>query len=552
MDLAQWFNHCLYCRKSLVMNRICAIAFLLLCLFGQIRAQPYTGSPVPPRLVVVISVDQMRNDYLERFDAYFGDGGFQRLKRQGIRFSNAKYHYVPTYTGPGHACISTGTFPMYNGIVANDWYERATGKSVYCVEDTSVRTIGSNTTAGMMSPRNLWTSTLGDELKMAYPEAKNTAVAIKDRSAILMSGHHSDGVYWLDPANGHFISSSFYVDALPQWVHAFNQSPKKEFGLNQAWELDKKLQGLKHLDMQEEELPLPAEVDPVFPHNNSATSSELGYQRLKYLPAGNALTIDFVLEMLQQEQLGLDDTPDLLNISFSQPDILGHQFGIRSLEIADTYIKLDRELAKLFGYLDQHIGAEHWVVVLTADHGAAENPLRARANRIPGGVIEEGIKEKLIQGVPEAAPFIEDVLNLNVYLKEGCPVDLKRKLRSAMRAIPGILDVYEFDQLYSMLSLNHGPGMVAKGVHHSRSGDLIGIPKPGYMEGLRLGKGSTHGSPFEYDAHVPLLIYGSMFKPHIHVQEVGVEDIAPTLSQLLGIPAPNGSAGSILPIFKGR
>lgn len=523
-----------------------------ICILGQLVGQNYTGSPVPPRLVVVISVDQMRNDFLERFDAYFGDGGFQRLKRQGIRFANARYHYVPTYTGPGHACISTGTFPMYNGIVANDWYERSLGKSVYCVEDLTVRTVGSTTAAGMMSPKNLWTSTLGDELKMAYPNSKNTAVAIKDRSAILMSGHKSDGTYWLDPANGHFISSSYYIEALPKWVNAFNQSEQKEVGLNQAWELDKKLQGLKHLDLNEEELPLPAEVAPVFPHNNSKSSSELGYQRLKYLPAGNALTVNFAMEMLRQEELGMDDNPDILNISFSQPDILGHQFGIRSLEIADTYIKLDHELAKLFGYLDQHIGSEHWVVVLTADHGAAENPKRANANLIPGGVIESGIKEKLIQALPEASPFIEDVLNLNVYLSANCPVDLKSKIRVAMRSLPGILDVYEFNELHTLLSLNHGPGMVAKGVHHSRSGDLIGIPKPGYMEGLREGKGTTHGSPYVYDAHVPLLIYGSMFKPQIHVHEVGVEDIAPTLSQLLGIPYPNGTVGSILPIFKGK
>jgi len=173
-----------------------SLVFSTFCVFaGQIIGQ----SLVPPRLVVVVSVDQMRNDYLERFAPYFGEGGFERIKRQGIRFNNARYHYVPTYTGPGHACISTGTFPMYHGIVANDWFDRTQQKSLYCVEDPLSKSIGSSSNVGQMSPRNLWATTVGDELKLANPSSKNVAVAIKDRSAILMAGHHADGVYWLDP-----------------------------------------------------------------------------------------------------------------------------------------------------------------------------------------------------------------------------------------------------------------------------------------------------------------------------------------------------------------
>jgi predicted AlkP superfamily pyrophosphatase or phosphodiesterase len=534
------------------MNRLTTLFFLLFLLVGKPSAQVYTGSPVPPRLVVVISVDQMRNDYLERFGSYFGEGGFDRLKRQGIRFNNAKYHYVPTYTGPGHACISTGSFPMYHGIVANDWFNRKEQKSVYCVADPFAKTVGSNSTAGQMSPRNLWATTLGDELKLAYSESKNVAVAIKDRSAILMAGHYSDGVYWLDPANGHFISSSFYTMSLPDWVEKFNQSNQKDKELNRAWELDKKLIPFSHLDNRSEEASLPGEESPVFPHNNPKSSSQLGYQRLKYLPAGNTLTIDFALEMIRQEKLGLDDNPDLLNISFSQPDILGHQFGIRSLEVADTYIKLDQNIAKLFGYLDQNIGAEHWVVVLTSDHGAAENPKHAQSLKIPGGVISEQFKEELEHKVPGSSAYIEAVQNLNVYLSPDCPSDFQQKIREAMRELDGILDVYSLDNLYPLLTLNHGPGMLAKGLNPERSGNLIGLTKPGFMEGLGAAKGTTHGSAYAYDTHVPLLFYGSIFKPHFHYQEVGVEDIAPTLSQLLGIPAPNASVGAVLPIFKGK
>jgi predicted AlkP superfamily pyrophosphatase or phosphodiesterase len=519
---------------------------------SPIMAQVYTGSPVPPRLVVVISVDQMRNDYLERFGPYFSEGGFDRLKRQGVRFSNARYHYVPTFTGPGHACISTGSFPMYHGIVANDWFNRKDQKSVYCVADPSAKTVGSNSTAGEMSPHHLWATTLGDELKLAYPASKNVAVAIKDRSAILMAGHYTDGVYWLDPSNGYFISSSFYTKTLPDWVLKFNQSNQKDKEINRAWELDKKLNPLSHLDNQPEESPLPGEESPVFPHNDPKTSSKLGYQRLKYLPAGNTLTIEFALEMIRQESLGMDNNPDLLNISFSQPDILGHQFGIRSLEVADTYIKLDQNLAKLFGYLDQNVGAEHWVVVLTSDHGAAENPGRALSHKIPGGVISEQWKAELEHKVPGSSAYIQAVQNLNVYLSPDCPFDFENKIREAMRETSGLLDVYSIGELYPLLAVNHGPGMLAKGLHHERSGNLIGLSKPGFMEGLSGTKGTTHGSAYSYDTQVPLLFYGTLFKPHFYYQEVGVEDIAPTLSQLLGIPAPNASVGAVLPIFKGR
>ena len=528
--------------------------FFLICLSlaGLVDAQTNTGSLVPPRLVVVISVDQMRNDYLERFGSYFGEGGFNRLKRQGIRFSNARYHYVPTYTGPGHACISTGSFPMYNGIVANDWFDRAQQKSVYCVEDPSAKTVGSTGNAGQMSPQYLWATTLGDELKLAFPDAKNIAVAIKDRSAILMAGHHANGVYWLDPLNGNFISSTFYTQALPSWVSAFNQSAAKDKEINQPWDLDKKLQDLSHLDNQPDEAAFPGETEPVFPHNDPKKSGKYGYQRLKHLPAGNTLTVDFAVETIEQENLGLDDTPDLLNISFSQPDIMGHQFGIRSLEVADTYIKLDQNLAKLFGYLDQKVGSEHYVVVLTADHGAAENPKFAKAQKIPGGVITDDIKTKLEHSVPGSSAYIQAVQNLNVYLSPDCPADFQERIRQAMRSIPGILDVYSFSELFPLLTLSHGPGMLAKGLHHNRSGNLIGLSMPGYMEGLSGEKGTTHGSPYSYDAQVPLLFLGSVFKPHCHYQEVGVEDIAPTLSQLLGIPSPNASVGAVLPIFRGR
>jgi len=524
----------------------------LLVLVGRINGQNYLGSPVPPRLMVVISIDQMRNDYLERFEPFFGNGGFERIKRQGVRFTNARYHYVPTYTGPGHACISTGTFPMYHGIVANDWFDRTRQKSMYCVEDSLSKSVGSSSGVGEMSPRNLWATTVGDELKLAYPGSKNTAVAIKDRSAILMAGHYADGVYWLDPSTGHFITSSFYSTNLPEWVTKFNQGKAKDKEINQAWELDKNLMHLVHLDNREEEASFPGEKGPIFPHNEPKNGSKLGYQRLKFLPAGNTLTIDFVLEMIQQENLGADDIPDLLNISFSQPDILGHQFGIRSLEVADTYIKLDQNLSKLFGYLDQNIGSEHWMLVLTADHGAAENPKLAESLNIPGGVITDQIKAELEHEVPGSSAYIQAVQNLNVYLSPDCPADFQHRIRQAMRKIPGMLDVYSADELIPLLTLSHGPGMLAKGLNHSRSGNLIGLPMPGYMEGLSQEKGTTHGSPYSYDAQVPLLFFGSVFKPYWHYQEVGVEDIAPTLSQVLGIPSPNASVGSVLPIFNQR
>ena len=363
--------------------------FLVTTLSMPIQAQNKSKSiPQRPALVVGIVVDQMRYDYLNKYSNRYSEGGFKRLMREGLNCQDNHYNYAPTVTAAGHASVYTGSLPAIHGIVGNEWTDPKTGKKVYCTEDSTVKTVGTTGNTGWMSPKNLWTSTITDQLKIAQNfKSKTIAVAIKDRGAILPGGHLADGSYWYDSKEGRFISSTFYFNDLPQWVKDFNaQDLAKKYvaqGWNTLYPIETYTQS--YLDDNPFEGKLPGEKTPTFPHDLKGGNP---LEVLRSTPYGNTLTKDFALKAIEAEKLGQNGHTDFLAISFSSPDYIGHAFGPQSVEVEDNYLRLDREIAEILSTLDKKFGKENVLVFLTADHAVAEVPAFLTSKKMPGGVFD--------------------------------------------------------------------------------------------------------------------------------------------------------------------
>ncbi len=530
------------------------IFLIFLGLAGTLKAQ------LPPKLVVYISVDQMRADYLFRFRKLFTTTGLLRMESLGRVYRNHHYSYVPTYTGPGHATLSTGTWPYYHGIVANDWFDREVRRKVYCVEDASAQPVGTSHKNGQMSPVWLRSSTLGDELKLAYPEAKSVAIALKDRAAILMAGHSADGVYWFDESTGRFVSSTFYTQSLPAWLEQFNGKKRAETLLQDDWTLSIPEAMLQDFGPDESpyEMPFKGHEKVTFPYPLKKIAKEKGLGLIKSVPGGNTITFEMAQAAIEGEGLGQDYQPDLLHLSFSATDYCGHQFGPRSLELADMYRRFDEEMTLFLNYLDQTVGKDEYVVVLSADHGVADNPHAMEAQHIPAGVIPPNFEKELMEwchreGAPGAVLAFE---NLQIYFDypalEAAAVPLpafRLKLEQWLHKQAWVQDLLWADQVDAHLNHPLATGFAARGYGKQRSGDLMLLLAPGYVETTFDGKGATHGSHYAYDTHVPLIVFGKGMDRLEWHGPTRVVDIAPSVASLLQIRAPNASVGKVLPGF---
>ncbi|MES2628883.1 MAG: alkaline phosphatase PafA [Bacteroidota bacterium] len=516
-----------------------------------------------PKLVVGIVVDQMRYDYLYRFSQRYSEGGFKRMMREGFTCHNAHYNYIPTYTAPGHATIYTGTTPDVHGIIANDWYSRAEQKMVYCAEDTTYVTLGSETGAGEMSPSRLLCGTLGDAMKLfSQGQSKVYGVALKDRGSILPAGHNADGAFWYEGGRvGKWISSTYYFPDLPNWVNRYNQSNYPKKLMSQDWNTLYPLTTYSSSgpDNNAFEGKFKGEEKPVFPHeikNLAVFNNE--YDILKYTPFGNTLTTDFAKQLLVNENLGMDEIPDLLAISYSSTDYIGHKFGSNSVEIEDTYLRLDQELASLFSFFDEKVGKGEWVVFLTADHAGTEPPSFLSSKRIPGGYfsgdsLEAAVKD-YVQKTFNATGVIENISNEQIFFNpdslDACQMgeDEIEQISEFIQSFPGIDKVV----LSGELELFYGNDIyekLKKGYHNRLSGDILFTLLPGWAEYSHTG--STHGSGYEYDTHVPILMMGWGVKMGSAYEPVGPEDIAPTLTSILKITWPQAATGKpILSLFR--
>lgn len=507
-----------------------------------------------PKLVIGIVVDQMRYDYLMRYYNKYGNGGFKRLMKEGFSYRDAEFNYVPTYTAPGHTAIYTGTTPSVNGMIANDWFDRALGRMVYCTGDTTVQTVGSSSKAGKMSPRRELVTTVGDALKLSdNGQSKVIGISLKDRASILPAGHSANAAYWFDDKTGNWISSTYYMNDLPEWVKKFNGKKEASMYLSKAWNtllpINEYTESMK--DNNTYEGLFKGEEEPVFPHNLPALMDKNGgYGLIKTTPFGDDITTDFVIEAIKDEQLGKGNATDMLTISYSSTDYIGHMYGTDAIETEDTYLRLDQDLSRLLTFLDTYIGKDNVLIFLTADHGAAINPQQLLDHQIPAGYVDKqqmvsGIKEYLEKKYGDSliSAFVNNQFylnhamlsakHLNIDTVEVQVAALAVQYTGVERAIPACL-LYKTGNDFIMKKIR-------KGYYPGRSGDVIINLLPEYV--IYQKTGTTHGAPYIYDSHVPLIFYGGLVPAGSSSKTINITNIAPTVANLLDIAYPDGCIG---------
>ena len=509
-----------------------------------------------PKLVVGLVIDQMRWDYLYRFNALYGEKGFKRMLKEGFSSENNMIPYVPTYTAVGHTCIYTGSIPAINGIVGNNWFDKNSGKGVYCTDDSTVSTVGNTGKAGKMSPANMWATTITDELRLSNNfKSKVIGIALKDRGSILPAGHSANAAYWYDA--GKWITSTHYMNTLPGWVEQFNKNDLAGKYMSKDWTtlLPMSNYGLSTADDKPYENNIKGEKTVTFPHKLSSIPDSIKYESFRTTPFANTFTFDFAKAAIENEKLGTNTVTDFLAISISSTDYIGHAFGPNSVEVEDMYLRLDKDIADFLQYLDTKLGKGSYTVFVSADHGVAHIPDFLAEHKIPGGNFEDAdIKKEINQmierdfGVKNA---VQSLQNYQVYLditeleKQGKEVmAVKRAIIRLLQAKPFIITAFETDKLAQTTLPEPHKTMFANGYNTRRSGDIQFTLKPGYFDGSK--KGTTHGLWNPYDAHIPCVFFGWGIKPGKTYRETYMTDIAPTLAALLQIQMPNGCVGKVI------
>lgn len=490
---------------------------VFLCSAMQISA--HTRMNERPKLVVGIVVDQMRWDYLPRYYDQFGNDGFKRLVEEGYSCDNCLINYLPTVTAIGHTSVYTGTTPAMHGICGNDFF--IDDKPVYCCGDTTVNTVGSDSNKGEMSPHNLLSTTIGDQLRMHTDfHSKVIGVSYKDRAAILPAGRSANGAYWLDTKNVCFISSTYYMDELPDWAKAYNNELKKN---KKAQELNRKI----------------------------------GFD-----PICGTVTTDMAIAALKGEKLGKGDVTDMLCVSYSQTDVIGHEWGTRGEHTDGAYLQLDKDLARLLKALDEHVGKGNYLLFLTADHGGAHNyqwmidhKLNGGAWRVKEDVLASGLEAYLKEKLGADLSVINGINGYRVFLNHGrikelglAVTQVKEALIDYVRQMPHVQFVMDFEKVNTWSVPDVLRNRALLGYHPHRSGDLLMVLEAGWYELWPSSSkvGTTHGEWNPYDSHIPLLFYGWKVKPGSTSREVHITDIAPTVTQMLHIQQPNACVGEAI------
>ena len=537
------------------------IFFCLLFLFVSLSIYAQQVTTVDrPKLVVGIVVDQMRYDYLTRFYNRYGEEGFKRILKEGFNCENAHFNYIPTQTAVGHASIYTGATGSTHGIIANYWYDKFLKEWVYCVDDFNYEAVGTDEVNEQKSPYRLLTTTVTDELRLAQNmNGKTIAIGLKDRSAVLPGGHTSNGSYWfVGKEEGKFVTSSFYMDELPKWVNDFNKNGLVDGYMKKKWETLYPIKTYTEsiADDNIYEGLFVGEEKPVFPHDlKKLAKDNAHFDLIKSSPFGNTLLIEFAKAAIKNEKLGQGDFTDFLAISFSSPDYIGHQYGVDSKEMQDTYLRLDQDLADLLDYLDKKIGTDNYTLFLTADHAAVPVPAYLKSKKIPAGYFESGALRGYIDELAVAdygtADIIENVSNYQIFLDRKKLKELK--LDAALVADKLAEGLINYDGIHKVVTaktlqeteFNKGIlNYLQNGYNQKLSGDVLMIPDPAttsYGE-----TGSTHGSGYSYDTHVPIMFFGKGIEKGRSRKKVEIIDIAPTLSNLLQIEFPNGSRGRVI------
>ncbi|MFC6194255.1 alkaline phosphatase PafA [Dyadobacter subterraneus] len=509
-----------------------------------------------PKLVVGIVVDQMRYDYLYRFYNKYSEGGLKRLINDGFNCRNNHYHYALTVTAAGHSAVYSGSLPAINGIVGNDWFDTKTGQKVYCTDDRDVATVGSNNvTVGKMSPKNLLTSTVTDQLRIATNfRSKSIGVAIKDRASILPAGHAANGAYWFDSKTGNFVTSTYYMNELPKWVQEYNDKKMPSEYLKRGWKLLLPVEQYTESTPDDEpwEGKLPGVAKPVFPYELAGLAGD-AFGVVTTTPWGNSMTKDMAIAAIKGENLGKGKDTDFLAVSFSSPDRIGHAFGPTSIEQEDDYLKLDLEFADMFNFLDGWVGKGNYTVFLTADHGGADVPAFWKEHKLPAGLldavkVDETVKKSLSDAFGKG-DFVLASENYQWYLdhkllkeKKISIAEAYEVVRTALLPVEGIADVLNLHDMNKAPLNTYQLELFKNNVNAKRSGDLQIIVQPGWFAGGATG--TDHGTPYNYDTHVPFLLYGWGVNKGETLRRTTIADIAPTISALLHILPPSGNVGN--------
>ena len=543
-------------------SRCLIFVFLFLSLSLSIVARD-ENKLLRPKLIVGIVVDQMRWDYLYRYYENYGEDGFKRLLNNGFACENTMLNYIPTYTAIGHTCIYTGSVPSIHGIAGNNFMIEREGRSVYCTEDKSVSGVGSQTENGEMSPRNLWVTTVGDELRLATNfRSKVIGIALKDRAAILPAGHTANAAYWFDSKVGKWISSTYYMKTLPRWVVDFNKKDLAARYLKQDWNLLLPREAYQQStgDSTTYEEPLVKGEAPVFPVALSKLFKKKGYGIIRSTPWGNTLTLDMAKAAMEGESLGKGEFTDFLAVSLSATDYIGHQFGTNAMETEDTYIRLDRDLGAFLRYLDETVGEGNYTVFLTADHGGAHNVAFLQDHGIPAGgwfssKIKMTLDSLLTQRFNIKSSLITGLGNYQVHLNyariDSAQLELE-KVKSViidfLKEEEGVAYVLDMEKAVTAPIPALIRERVINGYNRERSGIIQIIVKPGWYGVYAEGRpqGTTHGTWHPYDAHIPLIFMGWGVRPGVTHRSVNMTDIAPTVAALLRIQMPNGCIGTAI------
>lgn len=538
-----------------------SIFFLLLIVLHAGLAQAQNPAE-KPKIVVGIIVDQMRQEYLYRYYNKFGEGGFRKLMGEGFMLRNAHYNYFPTYTGPGHASVYTGTTPAIHGIISNEWYDKNLKKVVNCVGDEKQKPVGDKGNGnGDVSPHRLLSTTITDELKLASQKrSKVIGISFKDRGSVLSAGHMADAAYWFDQITGKFITSTYYMQRVPDWVETFNKRRLPDDYLSREWNT------LYPIDQYTESGPddtpyeskMIGKEKPVFPYNLKELRKKNGeYDLLSYTPFANDYLTEFTKASIAGEKLGDDDDTDFITLSYSTPDILGHAVGPNAVEIEDLYLRLDKNIEDLLKNLDESFKGEY-VVFLTADHAVSDVAQYLKDNRIPSGYFSTSNTKarlndflqsyfpgkQLIETIDDGVIFFDHEVFQQDPKSAGVDLIIATELAvNFLLAQEGVANAFSESTIRQSQYGEAGmKGMVARGYHPKRSGDITIVLEPGWYSATRV-QGTTHGSTYTYDTHVPAIFYGKGIPKGFSVAYHPITDIAPTLSILLNIKFPSGCTG---------
>ena len=514
--------------------------------------------PEKPKLIIGIVVEQMRYDYLSRFWNQFGENGFKRLVNEGNNCKNANFSHFFTQTGVNYATLVTGTSPSYHGIVADEWYMPLKNKVINCVEDEREKSVGGSFESGRFSPRNILTTTIGDEIRLSnFMQSKVISISLEGKSSVIAGGHNPNAAYWLDSETGRWISGSYYLNDLPLWVNDFNNKKFADMYMSRSWE--PKLPIEQYVQCLTDDNPYEKGINgkrtfpyPLYELGASKNKDKFNYKLLQTTPFGNSLTTDFAINTIVNEQLGKDDNTDLLMLGYSATENIGQNFGTSSIEVMDAFLKLDEDIAHLLTFLDSEIGKQNILVIFTSNHGAAANAEYLATTKIPVGYFSQTSSISLLRSYLNAiygkGEWVKFYNAQQVYLNQDLIEESKQSLSDVQNKtaqfllqFTGVSNTVSATTLQNSYFSDGVYSKMQKGYNQKRSGDVIINLDPGWAE--KNGSSTSHNSSYSYDTHVPLVWYGWKIKRGSVFEKVDMTDVAPTISYFLEIASPNASTG---------